>query len=130
MFGLKCDMVSNPFHTILFFQYLAFLSYCQLDLLIIICSIYPFFIVWFMPNFFQTHVSRSTKYPILKEDNLVNAGQWPEISYLMRKILCMNIVSWLYALNKILQINVLPKNQQIHTFTRKEIKLIPTYFFY
>ena len=138
MFGLKCNMVSNPFHTILFFHYFEFLFYCQFNLLnsllslkiwYIICSIYPFFIVWFMPKFFQNHLSRFTKYPFLKDDNLVNTGQWLEISYLLSKILCMNIVSRLHFLSKILQINALPKNQQIHTFTNKEINLIPTYFF-
>ena len=85
-----------------------------------------FFFFWFMPKVFQTHVSRSTKYLFLKDDNLANAGQWPEISYLMRKILCMNIVSWLYASNKILQIN--PPKKAANTHFHKQRDNIKFFF--
>ena len=85
-----------------------------------------FFFFWFMPKVFQTHVSRSTKYLFLKDDNLANAGQLPEISYLMRKILCMNIVSWLYASNKILQIN--PPKKAANTHFHKQRDNIKFFF--
>ena len=96
--------------------------------LLFISIIYPFFFFffWFMPKVFQTHVSRSTKYLFLKDDNLANAGQWPEISYLMRKILCMNIVSWLYASNKILQIN--PPKKAANTHFHKQRDNIKFFF--